>query len=339
MKSLIALRVDSNPTIGLGHLKRILSIAQILKKLQLEHHILCYKDSVFNILNNKVSSSIIKVVKPDEKISKEYTHCIADICYAGNNKNVNQLLINCSKNSIKTCIIDSMPPDHFDFSNHLQNSMPDLVVTPYHKANILRDKPRTKKWLAGAEFSVLSSEYLKYRKDCFDSKTKSILVSCGGSDPTKLSLKIADTLKNTNTPTRIVLGSLFSKKLKRELEQTISDNKLIKLLSPQNSLAKEIFNSSHVIGRVGLIRYETAFLGKRGVFLSEGIEYMNYLENLNADCVCEIYFSEKENGESSFYKRIKEITKNSEPPEINRRAMSILDGNGANRIIKEFNLI
>jgi hypothetical protein len=91
--------------------------------------------------------------------------------------------------------------------------------------------------------------------------------------------------------------------------------------------------STYVIGRVGLLRYEVALLGRHGIYLSESDNYKSYLEGFNSNNLAEIYFSKHESGMKNFLDRILYISQQKEPPLLNNHAMREIDIGGNKRIV------
>jgi spore coat polysaccharide biosynthesis predicted glycosyltransferase SpsG len=337
MKANIALRVDANRSVGLGHLGRMQAIAFQLDALGYEYKYLCNLDSYQTLLSRGIDAQHVVIVNNDS-LPSGYTHWLGDICYSGNTVNVNRFVSQVLATPNWLGLIDSMPPDHFTFSSDLVRRLPNLLVTPYYQACELRSEPAVCTWKAGAQYAIFSQDYIALRKNLQPPEELRILVTCGGSDPTDLSLRIALALKNTRLPVTIVVGPLYSTYIKKELQKLARQNPLIELSRPLMGLASEVHRASHVIGRVGLIRYETAVLGRYGLFLSEGSEYRDYLHNFNESRASEIYFALDSGGEKGFLDRVREIGKSNNKPILNEAGLAISDGKGSLRILKQLNL-
>jgi spore coat polysaccharide biosynthesis predicted glycosyltransferase SpsG len=337
MKAHIALRVDANRSVGLGHLGRMQAIAFHLDQLGYEYKYLCNLASYKTLLSRGIDGKYVVIVD-NESLPRGYTHWLGDICYSGNTANVNRFVSQVLETPNWLGLIDSMPPDHFTFPSDQMRRDPNLLVTPYYQARELRAKPAVCTWKAGAQYAIFSQDYIALRKDLQPPEELRILVTCGGSDPTDLSLRIALALENTRLPVTIVVGPLYSAYLKKELKKIARQNSLIELSPPLTGLASEVHRASHVIGRVGLIRYEAAVLGRYGVFLSEVSEYRDYLQYFNDSRASEIYFALDSGGEKCFLDRGREIGQSNNTPILNEAGLVISDGKGSLRILKQLNL-
>ncbi|AGI66652.1 hypothetical protein OAN307_c09320 [Octadecabacter antarcticus 307] len=89
-------------------------------------------------------------------------------------------------------VINSMQPNHFR-DPVAPASAPDLLVTPYLRAEDLRPPPRARRWLAGAFYAFLPLSYGEARLQPFPDEPR-ILVACGGADPSGLWVHIASRL-------------------------------------------------------------------------------------------------------------------------------------------------
>lgn len=334
----VAIRVDANYYVGLGHLMRTRTLVQALLKRGHTCHYFCDSVSVNTLISWGIGNDEITFSDDENFPCNDFTHIIADICYSGNNEQTNKFVAKALNSTAKVAVIDSMPPDHFSLTSEYLPRRPDIVITPYHAAEILRVKPCSVEWATGPDYAIMTEKYLNLRKTSKPFSFYKILVSCGGSDPSGLTLRITNALSESKVPVSIVLGPLYESSVIAKLENLAETNSNLTLVQPKIGLEDEIISSSHVVGRVGLIRYETALLGRTGIFLSESLRYREYLKLFSKNFGGKIYFSLDPYGESEFFNCIKNLGQKKCKTGLNTDAMQRIDGKGASRIIDKLGL-
>lgn len=230
-------------------------------------------------------------------------------------------------------VIDSMPPDHFRDPIAPEDA-PDLLITPYLRAEELRPPPRARCWLAGAGYAILPTAFEKARLQPFPDMPR-ILVACGGADPTSLSARIAGLLAEAQTPVDIVVGPQFDAELVAALEQLAGDHPHLSLHKGRHDLMPLYLSATVVVGRPGLLRYEVAALGRTGIYLWETDNYIPYFEAFHESGLAEIYLAAHDGGGPRFDQRIAELTQASGLRQMlgrNETAAEVVDGRGGARI-------
>ena len=337
----VALRVDAGATIGAGHLSRMSSVAAVLDSRGHSYEFLIKPESYVPFLNWGISDSLIKVFDPDSvsELIGAFDCVFVDICHAGNIRSVQSFVDLCLAERILTVVIDSMPPDHFECDIRHKNHADSLtLVTPYHDAQKFRPPIKLGRWLFGSRYAILSEDYREIRSGLPYMREKRLLVVCGGSDPDDLSLKILHVCREFEVPTCFVIGSMFSAHLKGQLEQASATVPHLTTVSGLTNLAFEISRSSHVVGKIGLIRYETAALGRHGIFLSEFDGYRDYLSNFSSSGLGHVFFGQEDGQEEQFLGAIRSVLGGSEAPNMCQTAMDIVDTDGVFRILNSVGL-
>lgn len=107
---------------------------------------------------------------------------------------------------------------------------------------------------------LLRKEFYKFinKNKKVNSRVNNILVSLGGTDPTKTTLKVIKALKNIDSKITIACGPAFN--FKKELENEIAGHNNFRILE-NAKMAELIFNSDIAIVSGGITPYECAALG------------------------------------------------------------------------------
>ena len=302
------LRCDVSESIGLGHLNRLRGFASFCR------------DPIFLINNDgvEIAKSILspkaRIIGIDtqdfnwiDEIEKS-AKIICDLFYFNNKFKAEAEVIKFCNSDKDVIVIDGLPPHDFDASaNVFKNKIPKYVITPYLFSKNIKTKPTCKIWLTGPQYLTFDPNYdslrytaIKEIKRIIDVK---ILICCGGSDSSGLSLKILDNLLSFQGKIVVVVGPMFLSEHVTKLQDLASTNKHIMLVHKPNSLSNLIHDCALVVGRPGLIRYESAYFRKHAVFLTHNLDYMKYFNNFNSLGISEVHYSEH-----SFFRRLREIS-------------------------------
>jgi len=232
----------------------------------------------------------------------------------------------------RVAVIDSMPPDHFVAR---PGAAPHFVVTPYLGAERLRPPPDAGAWLHGPRFALLDPAFaaLRDRAQTLPDPPR-LLVACGGSDPGALSLAIAERLPRM-AAADIVVGPLFREELVAGLDRAARENPLLRLHRAPESLAPLVAGASAVVGRLGLLRYEAAVLGRRGLFLHDSEGYRAYLEAFAAAGLAEVHFAVDPGGRAVFLDRVAALAAPGAGLGFNAAAFAAVDGEGCTRLLDQ----
>lgn len=330
-----ALYVYASHRIGMGHLSRALAFAQQLDRRNIDYSIVC--NQAAKIIFQKLGFSLSKFVTNREvQINQTYTHAFIDMMFANQKTRVENLVYGLVKKGIQPIVIDSMPPDDLDFSAQSVDT-PITLVTPYLDAHLFRPKPASPiNWINGAEYSIFSKSYIDIEDSQLALNHKRILFVCGGSDPKGLSCRMLSLIKNElRIPVTMIIGPMFDKEQKTRLFSVAEGSNLITLKEGLSQLADEILLHSHVIGQVGLIRYECACLGRHGIYLAQDDRYQKYYENFNSRSIAEIFFANSLSSEKLFFERITEEVVNDQPVTLNERALKSVNRHGVSKLVDQ----
>lgn len=231
-------------------------------------------------------------------------------------------------------VIDSMG-DH-SMASRFPNMSANLLVVPYVSSDNL---PKgTWRVLSGPKYAVLSSAYHDLPQGSQQrNEADRILVTCGGSDPTKLTEVILEGLEQIQKPLeiRVVEGPLFGDSLRKCMKQKAERSRhRITLLDAPESLAEHMLWCDLAISTSGLTKYELAATGTPALLVSID----EFHDRVNRDfsargSVCDL-------GVDVTPERIHDEALHLLGDPIRRAEMScsgkvILDGLGAGRILTE----
>ena len=349
MTGTVVIRFDVSSSIGTGHLRRAIALGDELAKRRISHYFVTPNESVasaieLGIQEKQVVGFSTKLGEKDwiQRISN-LTHVITDFCHherLNSGSAINEIL---QSKRLTVAVIDSMPPNHFQGD---KNTVPSIVVSPYLHAENLRKPPICNKWFAGVQYAILDSNYLNIRQTLNrDSVTAGnyILVCCGGSDPYQMSEYILHILLQNKVPevnVKIVVGNLFEKSQINSLKKIADQNqKFISLVFNRNNIADLISNCGVLIGVVGLIRYESACLGKPSFLIQNHSKFENYLRNFHRAGLGNIFFIQNQTERINFESIVKTLgtvdgfSRMSKP---NIDALDQVDGLGVQRIFDHF---
>jgi UDP-2,4-diacetamido-2,4,6-trideoxy-beta-L-altropyranose hydrolase len=337
---LIVLRYDVSPLIGMGHASRarILATEFESRGYPVVHAVPAAAIPLVNTWTPD-SQTIVAIDAANDDWTEQQqsaAHIVLDTLWNTNaiaaHKEVTQL------NKVSTArisVIDSMPPDHFICSNCTVHAL----LTPYLDADKYRPAPPKKtQWLMGPEYSLLGAEYEMYKQQDDSSNPPSILISCGGSDTDQLSLTITKLLIDSGVTLDVVCGPLFDSSLSSALEKIAAHHTNVHLHHQPPSLAPLIANTSLVIGRPGILRYEAAALGRPAVYLAKGYAYRDYYCGFSSSGIANIFFDTESNGQEQFATHIKQLAQQIHTDKFSNHnpiAGSLVNTNGARKFIDE----
>lgn len=349
MTGTVAIRFDVSQSIGAGHLRRATTLGDELAKRQIPHLFVTPKDSCASTIGLGVPKNQLVGFEPKfgeidwiEQIS-ELTHVITDICHheqPGAESIIRQIL---QSKKLSVAVVDSMPPYHFQGDKIIT---PSIVVTPYLDAEKLREAPHCDQWLAGVQYALLDSNYSTLHQSLGRNPSATrdyILICCGNSDPNQISEYILRVLLQHKDPkinVKIVIGNLFEenrveyfKKIAEQSQNSVS------LAFNQNNIAELIYNCGVLVGLVGLIRYESACLGKPSFLVQNHSSFEPYLRNFHNSGLGNIFFIQNQSERNEFESIVEVLGTADGFPKMsnpNVDAFDQVDGLGGKRFLDAF---
>lgn len=331
------LRFDVSAEVGMGHFHRAVNLS---KKLD---------DFVFAVPEGSQTILIEMGIAQDRIVGvsngtqwlndlSAFDVIITDICRDKNAKGAEEEILSLTQTNRKIVVIDGMPPDHYDPEPDARDVPPALVITPYLLAEKFRSVPYAQNWKTGASYGVLDSVYAEVRSAHIPRpKQPRLLLCCGGSDPTHLTLRCLELLQNFHGQVDIVVGPLFDTALVNGLERLCETRSDRVLHSQPKGLAHLIGGSSLLIGRPGLVRYEAAALGTNAIFLVETESYYDYYRGFNDAGLAEMFFAHRSGQNQAFSERLKGLASlKAEDPLFgyNTKSMELVSVSGAERMLE-----
>ena len=349
MPGTVAIRFDVSSSVGSGHLRRAVALGNELAERQISHRFITSNESYATALELGIPQDQLigfntKIGENDwiQKIP-ELTHVITDFCHHENFNlcsTINEIL---QSKQINVAVIDSMPPNHFQGDRY---TIPSLVVTPYLNAKKLREAPRCREWLVGVQYAILDSNYLTIRQTLDENSLTTgdhILVCCGGSDRNKMSEYILSVFLQNKVPEiklKIVVGNMFEENRVKSLKRIADQNQdQISLVSNRNNIADLIYRCGVLVGLVGLIRYESACLGKPSFLVQNHRNFEQYLRNFHNAGLGNIFFIQDQIERSDFESIVKAlgtVDGFAEKSKPNIDAFNQVDGRGGHRFLDVF---
>lgn len=286
----IGLFAKSSGKIGLGHLSRMRAFAEQLASVQQNFTFFC--DSASRAVLHGWGFSQ-KSIKPFSMgmLDRSITHAVVDLAYHGNSFLPGTLGQMADRFE---CVValDSMPPDHISFSNSCFNFDNIVLVTPYLSPERFRPPPpKGVRWLTGVDYSIYNSKHsTATTSDLHAGRERRLLISCGGSDPTELSLELLQRVVGDSLiPVRVIIGPLYRDSTVRKIKDLCNLKPSVQILDGVKDMASEFLWASHVYGRVGITRYEVASLNRHGVYFNESESFQDYYDFLTESDFCRVY--------------------------------------------------
>lgn len=316
----ILFRTLGGKSIGFGHYFRCLSLAKAFRSYDQGIEIVfLINDELKEIIegegikyycNNRMSTD--KLI-----IKKEAPNLIVFDSYEGDDDYLQML-----KSETRVALID-------DSNNLYDTSICDYIINGNAYANELGYSISSNtKYLLGSKYLILKEEYWDSLIDV-GRVEDGILITTGGTDNYSVSYKLLWALKDLDITKRIIVGPGYSMNLIEKLANLKCDKEII--IKP-NSLKEYIDSSRYIISACGTTIYEILSRGKWPVIFSIAD---------NQDIGCN-YFKEKGIIHCGKYPNIdydmvaRHIKNNMSKKCIKTNKYGLnIDGNGANRIVKE----
>ncbi len=264
-------RVDASEQIGTGHLQRCLSLGKYFVKKEA-------LDVIFLTQQPQSERSIEQAGFECIRVSEKYSS-VSSFLQTLNKPavvlaDINSKVIFNNINSY-TEYIQSLDQDSeilITFEDLMDYPYPaDIVIIPYigaEKIKLLEDGNSA--YLLGPKYFPIRDEFQISNNLLISKKAKKILVTMGGSDPERITLKVLNALSDLKEKwsIEVVLGDA-SKITKQEVEESIEPyHGVYKIINNTNNLSTLIFNSDLVITNSGLTKYEVSFIGIPSILIS-----------------------------------------------------------------------
>lgn len=298
----IGLWAEAGPQIGLGHVQRMLALAEALRSEGV--HPVFLSSGVTQAALVARGLPAVDLRAPGDIVG--LGALVVDTLWPGNAAATAVQVAGLAHTGLPVAVIDSMPPDHFVADP--AGPPPDLVITPYLGAEALRTPPAARRWLAGARYAILGAEYARLRAAAPVPEKPRLLVACGGADPEGLAPAIVAHLEARGWPqgpagalgVDVVIGPLFRAEHVARLHAAAAARPALRLHTAPPGLAPLIAQASLVVGRMGLIRYEAAALCRGGVWLQPSEDYRAYLRGFEVAGLAQVFHAADPGGTAKF---------------------------------------
>lgn len=286
----ILIRTDADSNVGLGHIKRCISISKSLKKkgFQVKFLLRFVSIEVKGILKENFFDffQISKKIKWSEEylflnsiVPNDFEFILFDFSH---NRTLEAKRIFPQYfeqwNNSKILLIDGFQDQCLTSLYSLPLS---LAVLPF-KGSKNQEFLSKCEYLLGEKYFCLDESYKPYlkKKKKIKKIANSILITSGGNDLKGITLKAIralNKLPKNNYFLRIVLGSMISSKSKNLIldELNICPHQY-ELYIGLDTLADKIYHSDLVISSSGLTKYECAALGIPAILISIDHAHLNY---------------------------------------------------------------
>jgi len=346
MKNIIFIRVDSSTKIGYGHFMRCMALADTLQKnFEINFITRSLEGSLISDIQKK-GFGIFRFYSNSEKIN-EKNDAQKTISLIKKHSGPKNILIVDNYQLSKKWETDVKPFVHKlividDLSNRSHNC--DLLIDQnlHTKVNGLYKGliPSNCIKLIGPKFSMIRKEFRMMRKSVKPRTfpIKKILVSFGGSDIENQTLVALNSIKKMNGKINVDVVVGKANKCKKTLKIFCNKNKHFTYYEQIDNIADLMLSSDLSIGSSGSTTWERCCLGLPAIVSISSNDQRDIANSLSRK-KCIINLGDvKKLKESSYINVITNLKKN-DLRNMSKNSMSLVDGNGTQRILKHILLM
>ena len=346
MKNIIFIRVDSSTKIGYGHFMRCMALADTLQKnFEINFITRSLEGSLISDIQKK-GFGIFRFYSNSEKINEknDAQKTISLIKKHSGSKNIlivdNYQLSKKWETDVKPFVHKLIVID--DLSNRSHNC--DLLIDQnlHTKVNGLYKGliPSNCIKLIGPKFSMIRKEFRMMRKSVKPRTfpIKKILVSFGGSDIENQTPVALNSIKKMNGKINVDVVVGKANKCKKTLKIFCNKNKHFTYHEQIDNIADLMLSSDLSIGSSGSTTWERCSLGLPAIVSISSNDQRDIANSLSRK-KCIINLGDvKKLKESSYINVITNLKKN-DLRNMSKNSMSLVDGNGTQRILKHILLM
>ena len=267
--------------IGLGHLKRCLSLAAYSQEQGMEPTVL--------VLGDKDANSVLKETSIEYKLAsypgfiqidaitselykKKYELIVFDMSiqdlFEKDPQEIKSLFKILKSRSLCLMAIDAL--GKYSLLHQKMVNDIDILITPYI-CEIGEAETHNLIHLHGPKYALLSEEYSNFSLRRITSIASNLLITCGGSDPTEttlLAIKAAGKIE-THLNLRVIIGPLFSDSLEMRIREEIDKlDHFCEIIQKPKSLREHLLWCDVAISASGLTKYELAATSTPSIIFS-----------------------------------------------------------------------
>ena len=346
MKNIIFIRVDSSTKIGYGHFMRCMALADTLQKnFEINFITRSLEGSLISYIQKK-GFGIFRFYSNSEKINEknDAQKTISLIKKHSGSKNIlivdNYQLSKKWETDVKPFVHKLIVID--DLSNRLHNC--DLLIDQnlHTKVNGLYKGliPSNCIKLIGPKFSMIRKKFRMLKKSVKPRTfpIKKILVSFGGSDIENQTPVALNSIKKMNGKINVDVVVGKANKCKKTLKIFCNKNKHFTYHEQIDNIADLMLSSDLSIGSSGSTTWERCSLGLPAIVSISSNDQRDIANSLSRK-KCIINLGDvKKLKESSYINVITNLKKN-DLRNMSKNSMSLVDGNGTQRILKHILLM
>lgn len=330
---------------GIGHLKRSLILANELSSDDNKINFFVFGgDSPPPKISEKINLEILKVKHHgsflDDKDLSIEPPC-SDISFLDmsnpffikHSKKLIALIEKIKNNSKLTVIIDGLGTE--SIINNIPKKIPyDFLIAPYFGAE--QEFEDIDQHLLGSEFFITEFNQAGYQHHKnIPKKAKKICITCGGSDPKKITLQILRSInKIIDLPElKVIIGPNFSEDHVKEIEDTLSTfSSVFTLVVAPSCIQNYIEWSDIVIATSGLTKYEILKSGVPSIIIPfDESQFKTNKASAKKNAFLTISAEKIKYDLGPMLKTL--ISDNLRRKDLSDRAFSLLDDRGVSRII------
>ena len=329
-------RVDASEKIGTGHLQRCLLLAKYFINKEDWDVIFLTQQTQSEIIINQAGFKCIKVSEKYSSVSdfiktlNKPAVVLADINSKAIFNNINSY----------TEYIQSLDKDSeilITFEDLVDYPYPtNIVIIPYvgaEKLGLLESEKVT--YLLGPKYFPVRDEFQNSKKLLISKKAKKILVTMGGGDPERITLKVLNALCDLNEKwsIEVILGAT-SKITNQEVEESLElYDGIYEIINDASNLSTLISNSDLVITNSGLTKYEVSLIGVPSIIISNNKKQAIFSDKF-ANYGSSMHIGEHNQVNNAMICSVCSKLMGSYPlrSKMSSKGRALIDGNGTDRI-------
>ncbi|HEY9538908.1 MAG TPA: hypothetical protein VIS03_15050 [Kiloniellaceae bacterium] len=276
-------RTDAAATIGFGHLRRCLALAEAVA---VRGHDTCFllsdlsekaacdlvSGAGFSILRIDGAGRLPEEIEALEAAAQTSDVVIADLAHAhalAQRDHLSSYFRRLRRQARHLVVIEGLGGESLADDC---DGIADLLVTPYACPPEGTTQTRRTRHLTGASYAILDRRYAEVDDRAAAPEGRKVLVTTGGADPAAVAaqaLRACSLLRPIDLQVEVVIGPFFAQPLRHEVRLLAerSPHEVTLIEAPQDLLAQMLW-CDLAISATGLTKYELAATGTPAILLS-----------------------------------------------------------------------